>query len=70
MSKLLSSKKEGEFVINLANNLIKELKLFCFRIKIVGSIRRKEKNPKNIDIVIIPKNKKRFLNYYLRKVSF
>lgn len=46
--------KEG--VINLANNLVKKLKPFCKKIEVAGSIRRGDKNPKDIDIVLIPKD--------------
>jgi len=48
--------KKSSFVIKLANSLIKDLKPYCKKIQIVGSIRRHEKNPHDIDIVLIPKN--------------
>ena len=44
------------FVTKLAEELTKKLKPHCKRIKIVGSIRRHEKNPRDIDIVLIPKS--------------
>jgi DNA polymerase (family X) len=44
-------------VNSLANRMIKILKPYCNKIKIVGSIRRRDKNPKDIDIVLIPKNR-------------
>jgi DNA polymerase/3'-5' exonuclease PolX len=50
--------REGEVVIHLADNIIKSIKPFCSRIQIVGSIRRKEKTPVDIDIALIPKNEK------------
>ncbi len=53
----LVSTRTGNVVIHLANKIIKELKPYCSRIQIAGSIRRKEKNPVDIDIVLIPKNK-------------
>ncbi len=49
--------REGQVVINLANRMVKEIKPYCKRVMIVGSIRRKEKNPVDIDIVLIPKDK-------------
>lgn len=48
----------GKFVLDLSRKIIKKLKPFCKNIKIAGSIRRKEKNPGDIDIVLIPKNNK------------
>ncbi len=47
--------RKGNVVIHLANKIVKSIKLLCSEIKIVGSIRRKEKNPVDIDIVLIPK---------------
>jgi len=50
--------RRGNVVIHLANKIVKTLKPLCSRIQIVGSIRRKETNPVDIDIAIIPKSKK------------
>jgi DNA polymerase (family X) len=50
--------REGYFVIRLADKIVKNIKPFCSRIKIAGSIRRGEKNPADIDIVLIPKTEK------------
>jgi len=52
-------KKRGDSVIKLANGLVKKLKPYCRKIHIAGSIRRKEPNPRDIDIVLIPKNKEK-----------
>lgn len=41
----------------LAEKIVSELKPFCKKIKIVGSIRRHSTNPQDIDIVLIPKDK-------------
>ncbi len=49
--------RKGSFVIKLSNQILKYLKPFCRRIEIAGSIRRKEKNPVDIDIILIPKNR-------------
>nr|MBI4156215.1 hypothetical protein [Candidatus Woesearchaeota archaeon] len=46
-------------VVELAERLIKELKPFCKKIKIVGSIGRHEKKHVDIDIVLIPKDKEK-----------
>lgn len=48
--------KRGKFVLNLSRKVVSWIKLYCRRIEVVGSIRRKEKNPIDIDIVLIPKN--------------
>ncbi len=49
--------KRGDFVIKLAKKLVKKLSPFCKKMEIAGSIRRKNPNPKDIDVVLIPKNK-------------
>ena len=67
MAKKVSNKKEGRFVLRLADKILKWIKPYCFRVKIVGSICRREKNPVDIDIVCIPKNKKKLENFLLLK---
>ena len=52
----LVSTREGSFVTKLAQKIVKGIKPYCRKIEIVGSIRRKEKNPADIDITLIPKN--------------
>ena len=49
--------KSGEFVTALAVKIETKLKPFSKRIEVAGSIRRHEKNPGDIDVVLIPKNK-------------
>ena len=49
--------KNGAKVLNLASSLKKELKPFCSGIEIAGSIRRHERHPQDIDIVLIPKDR-------------
>ncbi|MBI4116911.1 nucleotidyltransferase domain-containing protein [Candidatus Pacearchaeota archaeon] len=51
--------RNGKFVIKLANKIVRKLKPHSRRIQIVGSIRRNEKNPTDIDIVLIPKDKRK-----------
>lgn len=46
----------GEKVLNLAKKIVRELKPYCKRIEIAGSIRRKKLNPGDIDIVLVAKN--------------
>jgi DNA polymerase (family X) len=48
--------KKGEKIISLSKKIVSQLKPYSKRIEVAGSIRRKEKNPKDIDIVLIPKN--------------
>ena len=55
--------KKKVHVVNLANRIIKYLKPHCRRIQIVGSIRRKEENPIDIDIVLIPKDKEKLREF-------
>lgn len=57
-------------VIVLANRIIKELKHLCKKIQIAGSIRRKEKHPKDIDIVLIPKDKEKIKRFLGNKGEF
>lgn len=48
----------GERVLDLANKVVKQIRPFCRKIEIAGSIRRKKKNPGDIDIVLIAKTEK------------
>ena len=65
----LISTRQGTFVLSLAKKVVFWLKPYSKKIEIVGSIRRKAKNPVDIDLVIIPKNKesKEKINNLLRK---
>lgn len=51
--------REGKFVYGLSKKVVGWVKPYCKKIEIVGSIRRKERNPVDIDIVLIPKNNER-----------
>jgi DNA polymerase (family X) len=62
--------REGKFVINLSDKIIKQIKPFCKRVQIAGSIRRKEKNPTDIDIVLIPKDRINLENFMKKKFKF
>ncbi len=55
--------RKGDVVIGLSKKIYTGLKPFCEKIKIVGSIRRGEKNPVDIDIVLISKNKQKIIDY-------
>ena len=57
-------------MLRLANRLVKQLKSFCRRIQIVGSIRRGEPNPKDIDIVLIPKSKEKLADFMKKEGRF
>jgi DNA polymerase (family 10) len=50
--------RKGDYVLRLAGKIVRKLRPYCRKIEVVGSIRRKEKNPVDIDIVLIPKNEK------------
>jgi DNA polymerase (family 10) len=54
-------------VLNLSKKLVKQLSSYCRKIQIAGSIRRGEKNPGDIDIVLIPKNKEKLENFLNKK---
>ena len=60
--------KRGEHVIFLSKRIVRELKPFCKKIEIAGSIRRKKENPRDIDVVLIPKNKEE-LEEKMRKLG-
>lgn len=62
--------RKGEFVLKLADKLRDYLKSFCRKIEIAGSIRRKEKNPADIDIVLIPKNREAIEKAMRKKGKF
>lgn len=58
--------KKGNFVLALSKKISNNLKPYSRRIEVVGSIRRQEPNPVDIDIVLIPKNREK-LEEFLRK---
>lgn len=62
--------RKGGVVIHLANKIVNYLKPFCSRIETVGSIRRKEKNPVDVDIVLIPKNREKLEEFMRTKGKF
>jgi len=53
-------------VLKLSKGIFKKLKPFCKKIEIAGSIRRGEKHPFDIDIVLIPKDKDK-LEEFIKK---
>lgn len=59
--------KKGNFVVNLSREVIKQARPYCKKIEVVGSIRRKEKKPVDIDIVAIPKNLEGFVSALKKK---
>ncbi|MEK6840683.1 MAG: hypothetical protein AABX79_01890 [Nanoarchaeota archaeon] len=46
----------GNAVLNLSKEVVRWLGPYCRRIEIVGSIRRKQQSPKDVDVVLIPKS--------------
>ena len=62
--------RKGEVVIKLSERIFNQLKPFSKKIEIVGSIRRKEKNPVDIDIVLIPKDRIQLEEFLKRKGKF
>ena len=59
--------ERGEHVLKLANNVLKWLKPYCKKIQIAGSIRRGKKNPKDIDLVLIPKDREKLEEFMAKK---
>ena len=64
----LPATKKGEHVLSLSKKVILQIKSFCKKIEVVGSIRRKKPDPRDIDIVLIPKNKEE-LEEKMRKLG-
>jgi len=60
----------GKEVLKIANNIYKSLKPLTYRQEIVGSIRRKQKNPIDIDIVLIPKSKNKIVEHLKNKGKY
>ena len=53
--------------LDLSKKLVSWLKPHCKRIQIAGSIRRGEKNPEDVDIVLIPKDRERLEKFLSKK---
>lgn len=62
--------QKGKHVIRLSNRIVKSIRPYCRRVQLVGSIRRKEKNPVDIDIVLIPKNKEKLEEFLKKKGKY
>jgi DNA polymerase (family 10) len=62
--------RKSAFVLKLAKKVVKLLKPYSKKIEVVGSIRRKEKNPVDIDIVLIPKNREKLVEFMKKKGKF
>lgn len=62
--------EKRKHVVNLANRIVKQLKPLSKKIQIAGSIRRKEPNPKDIDIILIPKSKEKIEEFLNKKGEF
>ena len=70
MEKEEKQTKRGALVVKLSRKLEKELKSYSKKVMVAGSIRRKEKNPGDIDIVIIPKDKEKLAKFMGKKARF
>lgn len=57
-------------VMKLSKKIVKFLKPYCRRIQVAGSIRRGEKNPRDIDIVLIPKSREKLEAAMAKKGRF
>ncbi len=62
--------RKGKVVRDLALKVVKYLKPLCKKIEIVGSIRRKEPKPVDVDIVLIPKDKGKLEEFMKTKGKF
>jgi len=62
--------KRGSFVISLSKRIYEELKPLCEKIEIVGSIRRGETDPVDIDLILIPKNKEKIVEFMKKRGRF
>lgn len=62
--------KRGEHVRKLSRAFAIWLRPFCRKVQIAGSIRRKEPNPRDIDIVLIPRDKTKLENFMRKKGKF
>ncbi|MBI2042759.1 DNA polymerase III, partial [Candidatus Pacearchaeota archaeon] len=60
-------KERGKHVLSLSKRIISSLKPYSKKIQVAGSLRRKEKNPGDIDIVLIPKNKEKIIKMMSKK---
>ena len=70
MKKEEKQTKRGALVVKLSRKLEKELSHYSKKVMVAGSIRRKEKNPGDIDIVIIPKDKEKLAEFMRKKGRF
>ena len=57
-------------VIQLSSKIVSWLKPYSKKIEVVGSIRRGSKNPGDIDIVLIPKDKEKIKSFLSKKGKF
>lgn len=62
--------KRGKKVLNLASKIKKDLKPYSKKVEVAGSIRRNSKDPGDIDIVLIPKNKEKLHQFISKKYKF
>jgi DNA polymerase (family 10) len=61
--------KRGDKVLKLSKTVLNLLKPYSNRIEIAGSIRRKNEDPRDIDIVLIPKDKEKLELSFSKKAK-
>jgi len=62
--------RKGADVIKIAKNIARGLKPLTYKQEIVGSIRRKSPSPIDIDIIVIPRSKKKIIQHLSRKGKY
>jgi len=62
--------EKGAKVEQLARKIISELRPFCKKISVAGSIRRREKTHKDMDIVLIPKERLKLEDFMKTRGKF
>lgn len=62
--------KRSEKVLQVSRKVVSWLKPYSKKIQTVGSIRRKEPHPVDIDIVLIPKNKEKLKEFLNKKGKY
>jgi len=61
---------KGKEVIKIAKSISKSLRRLAYNLEIAGSIRRKSPSPIDVDIVLIPKSKKKIIEYLTKKGKY
>jgi len=59
--------EKGKHILDLSKRIAKQIKPYCKKIIVAGSIRRGATNPKDIDIVLIPRDKNKLEEFLFGK---